>query len=194
MNWLDIVIIAIAIIFTIIGLSGGFVKQILSAAALIGGIFTGLIFYDIAGGIFISNGLVENKPIANTGGFFILTFIGYGIIQIFAWAISKLIATLKLSRTNRMCGAILGFIIGITIVFLMTSFLSLFISDKNLPLRESKLVPRINATFEAVTYSLPKGLEADLKKSREHIREKGLEAAIKIRDSRLEVDRSKPDT
>ena len=60
MNWIDISVYIILGFFIFIGLTRGLVRQVFSVAALVGGIVTGLIFYDVAAEMFIRDNLVNN--------------------------------------------------------------------------------------------------------------------------------------
>ncbi len=183
MNWLDITIISIIVLFTLMGISRGLVSQVFSITALLGGIITGFIFYDLLGAVFIKEGLVENESIANVGGFIILAFVSYVIIQLIGWLITKLIGTLKLGWLNRLCGGLLGAVIGLITAFLLTSSLSMFYSQNDPAFKNSTLVPYLDETFMIAKQTLPENFEESFKNARDLVREEGLKAAMKIKDS-----------
>lgn len=183
MNWLDITIISIIALFALVGISRGLVSQIFSIAALVGGIIMGFIFYDLAGAAFIREGLVENESIANVGGFIILAFVAYVIIQLIGWLITKLIGTLKLGWLNRLCGGFLGAVIGLITAFLFTSALSMFYSQNDPAFKNSTVTPYLNETFSIVRAALPEDLEKSFESAKTLVREEGLKAAMKIKDS-----------
>ena len=183
MNWLDITILIIIFLFALIGISRGLVSQVFSIVALAGGIIMGVIFYDVVGAFFIKESLVENKSIANVGGFIILAFITYVIIQLVGWVTTKIIGTLKLSWLNRLCGGILGVLIGVIAALLLSSSITLFYSEKDDVFRKSVLVPYLNEAFLVARHALPGDFEDSFESARELIRKEGLKAAIKIKDS-----------
>jgi len=183
MNWIDITVYVIIIFFVLIGMTRGLVRQVFSISALVGGIIIGLIFYDVFAAIFIKDNLVRNESIANVGAFLIVAFISYLIIQILGWLTTKLIGTLHLSWLNRLGGAVLGIIIGAIAALLFTSSLTLFISEKDPVYTNSVTIPYINETYETIKKQLPEDLRESLVKSRELIREEGLKAAMRIKDS-----------
>ncbi len=183
MNWIDITVYVIIIFFVLIGMTRGLVRQVFSISALVGGMIIGLIFYDVFAALFIKDNLVQNESIANVGAFLIVAFISYLIIQILGWLTTKLIGTLHLSWINRLGGAILGIIIGAIAALLFTSSLTLFISEKDPVYTNSVTIPYINETYETIKRQLPEDLRESLVKSRELIREEGLKAAMRIKDS-----------
>lgn len=183
MNWLDVTIIAVIALFALVGFSKGLISQIFSIAALAGGIVIGFIFYDLLGEVFIKEGLVENRSIANVGSFIVLVFVSYVIIQLAGWITTKLIGTLQLSWLNRICGAAVGAVIGAVMAFLFSSGLTLFYPESAPVLKDSALLPYLRQGSLIVKGALPKDLEKSFNRARDLVREEGLEAAMKIRDS-----------
>lgn len=183
MSWLDITIVIILAVFTLIGIYRGLIRQVFSIAALAGGIVVGFILYDIAGGVFMDTGLVDNESIANVGGFIITAFLAYLIIQILGWITAKLIGTLQLSWINRGAGGLLGFIIGAMLAFLFVSSLTIFYSNAESEVENSVLVPYLNQAYTVVKNTLPEDLDKSVIRAREVIREEGFKAAMKIEES-----------
>jgi membrane protein required for colicin V production len=183
MNWLDIAIIAVIIIFILTGLSKGLISQVFSIAALAGGLIAGFIFYDLVGAVFIEHGVVENESIANVGGFIIAAFISYVVIQLIGWMVTKIIGTLKLDWLNRICGGLLGAVIGVIAAFLLVSALKLFYSENDPLFRNSDAYPYLEDASVVVQQMLPEDFDQSFENARELIREEGLEAAMKIKDS-----------
>jgi membrane protein required for colicin V production len=183
MNWLDITTIAIIAVFTLTGFSRGLVSQIFSIAAIAGGLAMGFIFCDVLGDVFIKQKLVENKPIADIGGFIILAFTAYVIIQLLGWGVTRLIGTLRLSWLNRIFGGITGAVLGAVTAFLLVSCLRLFYSQDDPVFKNSELVPYLDRVSLIVRDILPRDFEKSLEKARETIRKEGLKAAIRIKDS-----------
>ena len=183
MNWIDIAVYIIIGFFVVIGMTRGLVKQIFSIAALIGGVIIGLIFYDVFAMIFIEDNLVNNESIANVGAFLIVGFVSYILIQILGWITTKLIGSLHLSWLNRLGGAVTGIIIGVIAAFLFISTVTLIVSDKDPAVTNSTTIPYLNSTYEKVKSKLPENLRESFNRSRELIREEGLKAAMRIKDS-----------
>lgn len=183
MNWLDITIVAITALFTLVGFSRGLVSQIFSIAALAGGLIVAFIFYDVLGAVFIKERLVENESIANVGGFIILAFVSYVIIQLLGWLTTRLIGTLHLSWLNRICGGIVGAVMGAVTAFLLSCCLGLFYPQNDPAFKNSVLLPYLNQTALIVKDALPEDFEKSFNKARELVRDEGLKAAMEIKDS-----------
>lgn len=183
MNWLDITIAAIIALFTLVGFSRGLVSQLFSIAALLGGLAIGFIFYDVLGDVFIRERLVENKSIANVGAFIVLAFAAYVIIQTAGWITSRLIGTLHLSWLNRICGGLVGAVMGAVAAFLLSSCLSLFYTQQDPVFKRSALLPYLNEAALLAKDALPEDFEKSFNGARELVREEGLDAAMKIKDS-----------
>lgn len=183
MNWIDLTVCIIIIFFVIIGTTRGLVKQVFSISALVGGIIIGLIFYDVFAAIFIKDNLVNNQSIANVSAFLIVSFIAYLLIQILGWLTTKLMGTLHLGWLNRLGGAALGIIIGFIAALVFTSSLTLFVSEDDPAITNSETIPYIDETYEAIKDKLPEDLRASIIRSKELIREEGLKAAMRIKDS-----------
>lgn len=183
MNWLDITIAAIIALFTLVGFSRGLVSQVFSIAALLSGLVIGFIFYDVLGDVFIREKLVENESVANVGGFIVLAFAAYVIIQTAGWLTTRLIGTLHLSWLNRICGGAVGAVMGAVAAFLLSSCLSLFYTQNDPIFKRSALLPYLNEAALLAKDALPEDFEKSFNGARELVREEGLKAAMKIKDS-----------
>ena len=183
MNGIDITVYIILFLFFILGLSRGLVRQVFSIAAIIGGIIAAIIFYDVFALMFIQDNLVNNESIANVGAFLIVGFVAYLIIQILGWLTTKLLGSIKLGWLNRFAGAALGIVIGVIVAFLFVSSVTFIVSEDSPEVANSTTIPYLNSGYEKVMSKLPDDLKASLIRSRELIREEGLEAAMRIKDS-----------
>ena len=183
MNWLDIAIVVIIALFTLVGFSRGLVSQIFSIAALLGGLIIGFILYDVLGDVFIKERLVENKSVADVGGFIVLAFAAYVIIQTAGWMTTRLIGTLQLSWLNRICGGAVGALMGAVTAFLLSSCLSLFYPQNDPVFKSSALLPYLNEASLIAKDALPEDFAKSFNDARDLVREEGLNAAMKIKDS-----------
>ena len=183
MNWLDITLLIICVFFVLVGFTRGLIRQVFSIAALVGGIIIGLIFYDIAGGVFLKDNLVQNESIANIGGFILIAFVSYVIIQVLGCLTTKLIGTLKLNWLNRLSGGVLGLVIGLIISFLFIFSLGLFYSKDDPDFKNSIFLPYLNTGYTFVRSSLPEDFENSLREAKELISKEGIKTAMKIKDS-----------
>lgn len=183
MNWIDISVYIILGFFIFIGLTRGLVRQVFSVAALVGGIVTGLIFYDVAAEMFIRDNLVNNLSIANVGAFLIVGFLAYLLIQFLGWIATQIIGTLQLSWLNRLGGALLGIVIGAIAAFLFISAATFFVSENSPVVQSSTTIPYLKSAYDELIEKLPPDLRESIMRAKELIREEGLEAAMKIKDS-----------
>jgi membrane protein required for colicin V production len=183
MNWIDITVYLILGFFIFVGLTRGLVRQVFSVAALVGGIIAGLIFYDVIAEIFLKDNLVNNKSIANVGAFLIVGFISYLLIQFLGWITTKIIGTLQLSWLNRLGGALIGIVIGAIAAFLFISSVTFFVSENDTALKNSTTAPYLNEGYQEVIDKLPQDLRISLIRAKDLIREEGLKAAMRIKDS-----------
>lgn len=183
MNWIDITVYIIMAVFIFIGMTRGLVRQVFSIAALVGGVIVGLIFYDVVAEMFIKDNLVNNESIANVGAFLIVGFLAYLLIQILGWITTKVIGSLQLSWLNRLGGAVLGIIIGAVVAFLFISSATFFVSEEDTAVTNSVTIPYLNSTYEKFIEKLPEDLRESLIRAKDLIREEGLKAAMRIKDS-----------
>jgi membrane protein required for colicin V production len=193
MNWLDITIAAIIALFTLVGFSRGLVSQIFSIAALLGGLIIGFIFYDVLGDVFIKERFVENKSVADVGGFIALALAAYVIIQTAGWMTTRLIGTLQLSWLNRISGGAVGAVMGAVTAFLLSSCLSLFYPQQDPVFKSSLLLPYLNEAALIAGDALPEDFEKSFNGARDLVREEGLNAAMKIKDSDAVKEILRPD-
>jgi len=108
MNWLDIIIAIVLVIFTFIGLKKGLIKAVLSFAGLILGIF-------LAGRFYISvSGLLTFLPdgVARVIAYILIIIIVLIVFWIIASLLNKLLSFLMLGWLNHLGGAIFGLILG----------------------------------------------------------------------------------
>jgi membrane protein required for colicin V production len=179
MNWLDIAILIIIGLFTLLGFMRGLIREVISVAALIGGIIAGVMFYDLAGDIFITYGLLKNKPMADIAGFIATSLVVYILFQILGWMLTRIIGTLSLSWLNRVCGGMVGAIKGIVIAFSLISAVGFFFSSKEPPFRDSTMVPYIEEAFAILKETVPEDFSEKVIQTKKIIQEKGLSTAFK---------------
>jgi len=183
MNWLDIVILIIITFLALLGIRRGFIRGTFSFLAIIVGIVIGIMFYELAGQVFINTGVVANKSIASVLGFIILTIICYILIQSFAWLLTKLMGALHLSIIDRIAGGFLGVVIGIIVVFFIISGLGFFYKENEPPLKNSVVVPYINVSYEIIKETLPEEFKEHLILSRKIIQNQGRRAILRLKES-----------
>ncbi len=179
MNWLDIVILIIITLFVFLGLRRGLIKEVISIIAIGGGIIAGVMFYASLGELFIKYSFVKNKAIANVSGFLLIMFGTYAVIKLIGWVLTKITGTLHLNWIDKIGGGVFGAIKGVIIAFLIISALGFFFSEKELPFKNSILVPYINETFSVLRETIPDDFKEKLQGAKKLVQEKGIKAVIK---------------
>lgn len=179
MNWLDIAILITLSVFTVFGFIRGFIREVFSIAAILGGLIAGVMFYGLLGGLFIKYNLVGNRPIASVGGFIVTALGVYVVVQIIGWILAKIVGTLHLDWIDRVAGGFLGAIKGVVIAFLLISAIGFFFSQKEPPFRGSILVPHVTRAFSLLRDAIPRDLREKIERARALIQEKGIRAAIR---------------
>lgn len=189
MNWLDLSILILLLIFTLIGLIRGFIKQLFSICAIVGGILAGAILYKLAGDMLTKNGLINNSDIAGILGFIVVMFFSYIIIQLLGWITHIIIGNIKLSWINRIGGGVLGLFIGFIIVLFAYSATGIFISEKSPAFKSSVLLPYIKETSVLIKKTIPKDFKDKLNRSKKLIKEKGIKSALNIKKTEIKNSR-----
>jgi membrane protein required for colicin V production len=108
MNWLDIVIIVVAVLLGIAGLRQGIIRTVFGIAGLIGGIVLAGRYYDeLAAFIFPTGALWAN--IAAYAIILLATLLIAGVVGHF---VAKLVHFAALGWLDRLVGCVLGVVIG----------------------------------------------------------------------------------
>jgi membrane protein required for colicin V production len=179
MNWLDIVILVIIFVFALFGLRRGLIREAVSILALLLGIVAGVMFYDLVGNLFVKHNLVENKAIGSVGGFIVVAFGVYVLIQLLGWILNRVIGALHLTWADRIGGSIFGVVKAMVISFLLVSALGFLLDENEPPFRSSVLVPFVNQTFSTIEDVVPKDFREKILNAKKLIHERGMEAATK---------------
>jgi membrane protein required for colicin V production len=108
MNWLDIVIIVVAVLLGIVGLRQGIIKTVFGIAGLIGGIVLAGRYYDELAAVLSPSGATWVN-IAAYAIILIATLIVAGVI---GRLVAKLVHLVLLGWLDRLVGCILGVFIG----------------------------------------------------------------------------------
>jgi Uncharacterized membrane protein, required for colicin V production len=108
MNWLDIIIIIIGIIFGVLGLWKGAIKAAFGIAGLIGGVALAGHYYGRLATILSSEGAAW----AGIAAYVIILVATLVVASIIGWFIAKLVHITMLGWVDRLVGCILGVVIG----------------------------------------------------------------------------------
>jgi membrane protein required for colicin V production len=108
MNWLDIVIIVVAVLFGIMGLRQGIIRTVFGIAGLIGGIVLAGRYYDELAAVFSSSGATW----ANIAAYAIILIATLIVAGVIGSLVAKLVHLVLLGWLDRLVGFVLGFFIG----------------------------------------------------------------------------------
>jgi len=138
MNWLDITIIVISIVFGIVGLRQGAIKAAFSIAGLVGGIALAGRYYQPFAAL-LSPGGASWAGIAAYAIILVATLVVAGVI---GWLVAKLAHIVMLGWLDRLIGFILGAGVGS-----MLCAAALAIGSKYLPGAEGAISQSVVAQF-----------------------------------------------
>ncbi len=108
MNWLDIVIIVVAVLLGLVGLRQGIIKTVFGIAGLIGGI--------VLAGRYYSGLAALLSPAAatwaNIAAYAIILVVALIVASVVGWLVAKLVHIVMLGWLDRLVGCVLGVVIG----------------------------------------------------------------------------------
>ena len=108
MNWLDIVIIVVAVLLGIAGLRQGIIKTVFGIAGLIGGIVLAGRYYGGLAALLSPAGATW----ANIAAYAIILIATLIVASVIGWFVAKLVHLTILGWLDRLVGCVLGVVIG----------------------------------------------------------------------------------
>jgi len=108
MNWLDIVIIVVAVLLGIVGLRQGIIRTVFGIAGLIGGIVLAGRYYGGLAAVLSPSGATW----ANIAAYAIILIATLIVAGVVGWLVAKLVHIVMLGWLDRLVGCVLGVIIG----------------------------------------------------------------------------------
>jgi len=108
MNWLDIVIIVVAVLLGLAGLRQGIIKTVFGIAGLIVGIVLAGRYYDELAALLSSSGATW----ANIAAYAIILIATLIVAGVIGWFVAKLVHLVLLGWLDRLVGCVLGVFIG----------------------------------------------------------------------------------
>lgn len=182
MNWLDITVIAILLVFFVTGLLRGLVRQVFSVLAIGGGITVATMFFDLAGFMLVQKGYIVNISVANVIGFILVLLISYIIIQLVGWLVTKFIGTLQLNWADRAAGGVLGTFFGFLVCIILIAGLTFFYGPDDPIFKDSTATPYLNTGYLLLKDAIPDDIDTEFQRARKLIRQKGIVAASKVKE------------
>jgi len=152
MNWLDLIIIVIAIIFGVLGLWKGAIKAAFGIVGLIAGIALAGHYYQPLANIFSSSGATWAKITAYVI-ILVATLVAAGII---GWIVAKLVHITMLGWLDRLIGFILGVGIGLLLAAAILAIVSKYLPGVEAMVALSTIARFLMARFPLVLALLPR--------------------------------------
>ena len=151
MNWVDIIIVLVAVLFGGMGWWRGVVQAIFGIAGLIGGIFlAGHCYQSLA--LKLSPEGVIWPAVAAYAIILVLTLIGAAIA---GWFVAKAVHALPFGWVDRLLGAIIGVFLGCLLVGAILALLCQFSSTVEAAVAQSALAELIMKSFPLLRALLP---------------------------------------
>lgn len=151
MNWLDIVIIAVAIIFGFVGLWRGAIRTAFGIAGLIGGIALAGHYYGSLADVLFPDGAAWAK-IAAYAIILVATLIVAGVV---GWLVAKLVHITMLGWLDRLIGFILGAGIGSILCAAILTILSKYWASVGEVVSQSVMARLLMEQFPLLLALLP---------------------------------------
>lgn len=155
-NWLDWTLIAVVVLSTIIAATKGFVRELISLAAVVVGLAIAATKYERAATWF--EDLTRSHEIALAAGFltlFLGTLVVGALISVLA---KKMIKKVGLQSFDRFLGAVFGLIRGVVVDCILLLALVAF-AVKPEAVQQSELAPYFTAGSRGLAYVMPRDLK-----------------------------------
>ena len=152
MNWVDIVIIAVAALFGLLGLWRGAIRTAFGIVGLVVGIVLAGHYYQPFAAV-LSPGGASWAGIAAYAIILIATMIVAGVI---GWVVAKLVHITLLGWLDRLIGGILGVGIGLLLVAAVLAIVSKHLPGSVETISQSALAGFLMARFPLLLALLPK--------------------------------------
>jgi len=165
LNWLDIILIAILIVTSILGIIKGLVKQVFGLLAVILGLILALGFYSQVSWLY--RRLVSNEVLSHFLGFITIFLAVLCIGWLSSRTLSKLIKG-PLKLLNKVLGGGLGLLKGILVCGVVVFALLVFPISKK-ALKESQLSPVCLQMTRAIIGLIPRELKEEFREAYQEI-------------------------
>ena len=152
MNWLDITIIVIGIIFGVLGLWKGAIRAAFSVAGLIGGIALAGHYYQPFANLLSSTGATWAKIVA----YAIIMVATLVLASVIGWFIAKIVHATPFGWLDRLIGFVLGAGIGLLLVAAILAITSKYFDSMEAVIASSKVAKFLIVKFPLLLALLSK--------------------------------------
>ena len=153
MNWVDIVIIAVAVLFGLLGLWQGFIKALFGIAGLIGGIALAGHFYQ---GLALKLS-AEGATWAVIAAYAIILLVTLIVASVAGWFVAKMVHALPFGWVDRVIGFILGAFVGCMLCAAMLAIVSKYMPSVEAAVAQSAVAATVMKVFPLLLALLPGG-------------------------------------
>jgi membrane protein required for colicin V production len=151
MNWLDIVIIVVALLFGVFGLWQGAIKALFGIAGLIGGIVLAGHYYQALASM-LSPGGATWSDIAAYAIILVATLVLAGAI---GWLVSHLVHITMLGWLDRLVGFVLGAAVGAMLCAAILAIISKYFPGSQTAISQSAIAKFLMEQFPLLLALLP---------------------------------------
>ncbi|MDE3180533.1 MAG: CvpA family protein [Acidobacteriota bacterium] len=157
-NWVDWILAAIIVVSIVLAVKKGFVRELISLAAVVIGLIAAAVEYQRAGAWF--EDLTKSHQVALACGF-LAVFIGVLILGAIASVLARLLVkTAGVEWFDRFMGAVFGLVRGVIVDSILLMILMAF-SIKPADVGRSHLAPYVSAGARVIAFVMPKDLKDD---------------------------------
>ena len=156
MNWLDVVIVVIGIVFGFLGLWRGAIRTAFSIAGLIGGIALAGHYYQALASVLSSSGAIW----AEITAYAIILVATLVVAYIIGWIVARLVHVTMLGWLDRLIGFILGVGVGLLLVAAMLAITSKYLPSVEAMVASSKIARFLMAQFPLLLALLPEEFDS----------------------------------
>lgn len=155
MNWVDIVIVAVAILFGLLGLWQGFIKALFGIAGLIGGIALAGHFYQ---GLALKLS-AEGATWAGIAAYAIILLVTLIVASVAGWFVAKMVHALPFGWVDRVIGFILGAFVGCMLCAAMLAILCKYMPSVEAAVAQSAVAATVMKGFPLLLALLPENFD-----------------------------------
>jgi membrane protein required for colicin V production len=154
MNSIDTIIIFVALLFGVLGLYWGLIRQVLAVAGLIAGVIFASRYGSVVADALVP--FVDNEGLASVLGFVIVLVAVSSIASLLASLLRRFVGLLFLGRLDHILGAVLGLLQGLlacTVILLLAATFPLPLWTP--AVADSRFAPALVRAFSFILPLLP---------------------------------------
>jgi membrane protein required for colicin V production len=161
MNWIDVSVALICLVFVCLGLVRGFVRQAVSLAGIVAGHLLGVRYYPWAQGL-----MKLDSPQAGAVAAYAAVFLAaYVAVRLLGALLDRWVSRSKLSVVNRLAGGGVGFAKGALLSILLVFLVSVFKPSDYGPMRDSKVASRALSVAGRISACFPEAIRDSFRRA-----------------------------